>query len=79
MDRDPFMDEIVGSIVFDMNKIIKGEYANQIMWKNIYGCPMGMSNSDFKKEMNNNPEVASTWKGRVLLEVVCKLTDSPIV
>ena len=79
MDKDPLMDEIVGSIVFDMNKIIKGEYNDQIMWKNIYGCPMGMSSSSFKTEMNNNPEVASWWKGRVLLEVVCKLTDSPIV
>jgi hypothetical protein len=40
---------------------------------------MGQSNSIHKKEMNNNPEVASWWKGRVLLEVLCEETPTPVV
>lgn len=28
--------------------------------------------------MNDNPEIASAWKGRVLLEVSAKETETPI-
>jgi len=31
---------------------------------------MGQSGSDAKKEMNKNPDVASTWKGRILIQTV---------
>jgi len=29
--------------------------------------------------MNENPEIASNWKGRVLMQVTCEETDKPIV
>ena len=79
MDEDKFVDEIVGSIVFDINHIINGKYDDKIFWKNIIGCPMGQNPSSAKSEMNNNPELASFWKGRVLLEVVCSKTTTPVV
>jgi hypothetical protein len=28
--------------------------------------------------MNENPEVASTWKGRVLMHITAELTDKPL-
>lgn len=27
--------------------------------------------------MNNNPELASTWKGRILMQVVAEKTEKP--
>ncbi len=29
--------------------------------------------------MNNNPELASTWKGRILMQVVVEKTEKPII
>jgi len=28
--------------------------------------------------MNENPEMASNWKGRVLMQIVCEETEKPI-
>jgi hypothetical protein len=52
------------------------ELNGKFFWKNIYGCPLSCSgtNSDM---MNSNPEVASTWKGRVLMQVTSLKTDKP--
>ena len=36
-------------------------------WLNLYGGPIGYSNGYFKW-MNDNPEGATQWKGRVLVE-----------
>lgn len=29
--------------------------------------------------MNENPELASNWKGRILMQVSCEETEKPIV
>ena len=42
---------------------------------------MNQSNSQAKKDMNENPELASTWKGRILMQVTCEKcgeSDSPL-
>ena len=36
------------------------------------------SNKSAKKEMNENPELASNWKGRVLMSIECVETEEPI-
>jgi hypothetical protein len=28
--------------------------------------------------MNLNPDVASMWKGRVMMEIICEATDKPV-
>jgi hypothetical protein len=28
--------------------------------------------------MNNDPEIASNWKGRVLMQFICEPTDKPV-
>lgn len=65
-DQDNLSDEIVGSIIFNMKELIKPERNGIFFWKNIYGSPLGKSgaNTDI---MNNNPDLGSTWKGRILL------------
>ena len=39
------------------------------MWKNVYGGPIGLAPSQNKKLMNENPEIASLWKGRILMHI----------
>lgn len=84
MDEDNTCDEVVGSIHFDIKEIIerfKNKQAPIFEWKNIYGSPlegaMDIFNSQVKDEMNDNPEVASFWKGRVLIQVTCEETENP--
>ena len=46
------------------------------VWRNIYGSPLGVSGANTDK-MNDYPETASTWKGRVLLHMSVFDTKSP--
>jgi hypothetical protein len=77
MDKDDLYDETVGSVLFDMKNVIEGAYEGLYFWKNIYGSPMNQSKSDSKVAMNENPEIASNWKGRVLMQISCEETDKP--
>jgi len=45
---------------------------------NIYGSPMNQSDSAAKKQMNNNPDDASNWKGRMLINIECEETEKPV-
>jgi hypothetical protein len=45
-------------------------------WKNIYGAPVGKSGDNTNK-MNANPDLASTWKGRILMQVTAEKTEGP--
>jgi hypothetical protein len=45
-------------------------------WVNLYGSPLGVSGGNTEK-MNDNPEVASTWKGRTLMHISSFDTKSP--
>lgn len=64
-DKDAINDEIVGSMLFNLKECI-GNLNGKFFWKNVYGSPLNCSgpNTDM---MNANPEVASTWKGRILM------------
>lgn len=78
-DYDTASDDIVGSISFDVVDIIKkarsGEN-NTWFWKDIYGAPMGVS-GEHTDEMNRVPEIASQWKGRILMQVAADRTEKP--
>jgi hypothetical protein len=76
-DEDKIKDEIVGSIIFNLKECIDKKNG-QFFWKNIYGSPLDKSgeNTDM---MNNNPDIASTWKGRILMQVVAEKTEKPII
>jgi len=52
----------------------KGKY----FWMNIYGSPMNQSDSAEKKHMNNCPDDASNWKGRILINIECEETEKPV-
>ena len=55
-----------------------GRYNDMFMWKNIYGSPMDQKDSKSKRAMNENPEMASTWKGRVLFQVNAEKVDKAL-
>lgn len=78
MDQDDVKDEVVGSLLFDIQDIVDGKFHNKFFWMNIYGSPLNQSNSQAKRDMNENPELASNWKGRVLMQIECFETEKPV-
>lgn len=93
MDEDHLLDDVVGTFIFDVKELISNYEADkqarrekiqgyqpkngQTFWKNIYGSHMDLSNSKYKNEQNDNPQTASNWKGRVLMQVICEETENP--
>jgi hypothetical protein len=76
-DRDTTVDDLVGSMSFDVQQIIKDSKGGKPwFWKDIYGAASGVSGSDTDK-MNCVPEIASHWKGRILMQVSVRLSDKP--
>ena len=67
MDLDNTTSETAGSLRLDAKDIIEGKYNEKFIWKNIYGSPLNQRDSKFKEQMNDNPELASNWKGRILM------------
>ena len=70
-DEDPVTDEIVGSMFFSLKHIVN-DYKEEgsLQWVNLYGSPLGVRGGNTDK-MNDNPEFASTWKGRILMHISC--------
>lgn len=70
MDEDDIgSDEVAATMLFFTKDIVenKGNKNGLFIWKNLYGAPLGQSNSKEKEMMNENPEFASSWKGRILV------------
>lgn len=71
-------DDAVGSIILSYKDIIKNcTGAGKLFWKNIYGSPLGIVKGPIKAFMNNNPDSATLWKGRVLMHVRAFETKAP--
>jgi hypothetical protein len=69
-------DEIVGSFEVNVNDIINNKYSD-FRYIQLYGPPMNVSNK-FAKSMEENPEVGSLWRGKILIKMEAEKTDSPI-
>jgi hypothetical protein len=68
MDYDTVgADDFIGSVDLDLEKIKNGKYKD-FFWSNIYGAPP-LADSEAADLMNKIPELASHWRGRVLLKV----------
>ena len=82
MDKEEMtFDETAGSFVLKTKHLIENCHGENGMfiWKNFYGSPLGIhGNGKFKTEMNLNPDTASDWKGRVLIQCVAEATDKPL-
>lgn len=64
-DLDPVKDELAASFTLDVKEII-ADASPKFFWKNIYGGPLGC-HGDNTVAMNKNPDMASLWKGRILM------------
>lgn len=49
----------------------------RFFWKNIYGAPLDTS-GDTANSMNENPELGSLWKGRILMQIIAEKTEKPV-
>jgi hypothetical protein len=79
MDQDTVVDEICGSMFFSLKKLVKmGEdnVGGKFFWQNLYGSHNGWSGS-VATAMDNNPELGSSWKGKILMHVECAKADHP--
>ena len=68
-------DEICGSMVLDIKKIIDN-LNGKTLWKNLFGSPMDCS-GEHTALMNENPEMASNWKGRIMIGFVAEKVEKP--
>ena len=78
MDEDYGNDQCAGTMIFKTKRLIENGLKNDFVWKNIYGSPVEASSSAFKSSMNENPEFASAWKGRVLVQCTAEPTEKPL-
>ena len=75
-DYDYDGDDQAGSLIFDINELLQMKQKT-FFWCNIFGAPgqeeVKLFESAASKraadEMNENPEVATKWKGRILFAV----------
>ena len=71
-------DDVLGSIILSYKDIVKNcTGSGTLVWKNLYGSPLGLIQGPIKSYMNNNPEHATLWKGRVLMHVGVRDTKAP--
>ena len=77
-DKDSVKDEIVGSMFFSLKQLINNASTEEgfLKWYNLFGSPLGCSGDNTDK-MNNYPEFASTWKGRILMHISCVDVKNP--
>lgn len=71
-------DDVLGSIILSYKDIVKNcSGPGKLLWKNIYGSPLGLVHGPVKGYMNNNPDQATLWKGRVLMHMAVHDTKAP--
>lgn len=79
-DYNTISDTQIGSLVLSIKKLVaklaENETTTMYMWENIYGAPPE-TDGDVADKMNDNPEIASHWRGRMLLEISCEECDKP--
>jgi len=60
-------DFLIGCIPIRISRIMEKGY-DEPFWHNIYGAPV-QNKKEITKTMNKNPDLASRWKGRVLIQI----------
>ena len=76
-DKDIDKDDLVGSIEIDINDIIGEENKyKELKFIDIYGAPYNKKGKMYDL-MNNNAEIGSKWRGRILIKIEYQNADSP--
>ena len=71
---DPSLKAKLGEEDYDTACNVKN---GRFFWKNVYGAPLDISNKAAEM-MNENPEMGSLWKGRMLMQVFTVKTEKPV-
>lgn len=69
-------DDLVGSIEINVNDVINKNMYNELRYFDIYGSPFN-DDSKYCTLMNNNAEIGSAWKGRILMKITTSDSDNP--
>ena len=74
-------DNQIGSLLFSVKKLVKKVHSvpgdSFFEWYSVYGAPPDSDNDKVADQMNDNPEMASHWRGRMLVQVFCAEDDKP--
>jgi len=74
-DKDYMTNEIVGTFEISLFDVLANNY-NKYRYIHLYGAPVGKTGTMTNK-MNENSEIGSLWKGRVLMKIDYEKTDNP--
>ena len=77
-DEDSIVDQLVGSMHFSLKNLIRDGSApgGKYFWHNLYGAPADYSGG-MCDLMNEQPEIGSTWKGRILMHIEAEEVKHP--
>lgn len=75
-DKDVGFDDYVGSMEFWLDRMEK-KARKMTRWVNLYGATPDSRNSFYKRLYDQNPDIASSWNGRVLVQVESIDTKNP--
>jgi len=68
-------DDIIGTIRLHWKDIMDKKYEDYC-WMNIYGAPLKVS-GDYTDDMNEEPRIASNWRGRILCSLAAAKLKKP--
>lgn len=74
-DKDALSNDIIGSFEISVSDIFADKYKN-FQYLHIYGAPLNKQGK-YTDKMNENGEIGSLWKGRVLIKIDYEKTDHP--
>lgn len=77
-DKDKVCDEIVGSLCFSLSDLCHraAVEGGLFTWINLVGSPVNVMGKAATL-MDHNPEMGSTWKGRLLMHIECASSMQP--
>lgn len=64
----------MGEVDYNVSRTVKN---GRFFWKNVYGAPLDKTNKA-AENMNENPELGSLWKGRILMQIFAVKTEKPV-
>lgn len=72
VDNDPIGFDVIGTYEIDINNLNRYDKWQYI---HIYGAPLNFSGNFFNL-MNENAEIGSLWKGKILMKLECDESPS---
>lgn len=77
-DSGTISDTKIGSFILSAKQLLAegSKEGGFYMWRSLYGAPEENTN-DAAKAMNDNPDIASDWKGKVLMHIHAEENDKP--